>query len=255
VSLVVRDLAVQFGGVAALAGVSFDVAPGSITSLIGPNGAGKTTAFNAITGYLRPSRGRATFEAAQLIGRRPCDVARAGVVRTFQKTSVFPALSVFDNVMIGLHLCGRAGVGRILAGLPGVRREEARLAAEAAQTLDFVGLTARRDEPAGTLAAGEQRLVELAIALAARPRLLLLDEPAAGMSGTEKTAVAGLIQTVRERGITVLLVEHDMRMVMGISDTVIVLNYGRVIAEGRPAVVQRHPDVVRAYLGSRGAAG
>jgi branched-chain amino acid transport system ATP-binding protein len=254
VSLAVRDLAVQFGGVAALAGVSFDVAPGSITSLIGPNGAGKTTAFNTITGYLRPSRGRATFEATELIGRRPCDVARAGVVRTFQKTSVFPALSVLDNVMIGLHLRGTAGVGGILAGRPRVRREEARLAAEAARTIEFVGLTARRGEPAGALAYGEQRLVELAIALAARPRLLLLDEPAAGMTGSEKTAVAGLIHKVRESGITVLLVEHDMRMVMGISDTVIVLNYGRVIAEGPPAAVQRHPDVVRAYLGSTGAA-
>jgi branched-chain amino acid transport system ATP-binding protein len=250
--LVVDDLHVAFGGVTALAGVSFEVQPGTITSLIGPNGAGKTTAFNAITGYLRARRGRVTWDSAPLAGR-PCDIARRGVVRTFQKTSVFPTLTVLDNVRTGLHLRGRAGLWAVLAAARGVRAEEQRLAEAAAEILRFVGLDRRRDEIAGELPYGEQRLVELAIALAARPRLLLLDEPAAGMTGTEKERLIGMIRRVREQDVTVLLVEHDMRLVMGISETVIVLNHGRVIATGPPAAIQAHPDVIRAYLGSSDA--
>jgi len=249
-TLTVEDLAVEFGGVAALAGVSFTVRPGTITSLIGPNGAGKTTAFNAITGYLRPRRGRVAFDDQTLTHRRPCDIARRGVVRTFQKTSVFPALTVLDNVLIGLHLRAHAGFAAIVAGRRTVAAEEARLREEAATTIAFVGLEHRRADEAGRLAYGEQRLVELAVALAAQPRLLLLDEPGAGMTGVEKDRLVELIRGVRERGVTVLLVEHDMRLVMGISDTVIVLNHGRVIAEGPPAAIQTHPEVIRAYLGS-----
>jgi branched-chain amino acid transport system ATP-binding protein len=248
--LEVRDLAVQFGGVAALAGVSFAVQPGTVTSLIGPNGAGKTTAFNAITGFVRASRGRVTYEGAPLTGLRPSDIARRGVVRTFQKTSVFPSVSVAENVMIGLHLRGHAGVLAVLLARGDVRREEARLREEAGAIVEFVGLGHRRDEPASALPYGEQRLVELAVALAAQPRLLLLDEPAAGMTGAEKETVKALIRKIRERAVTVLLVEHDMRVVMGISDTVIVLNHGSVIAEGPPAAIQSHPDVIRAYLGA-----
>ncbi len=249
-TLAVEDLAVEFGGVAALAGVSFAVQPATITSLIGPNGAGKTTAFNAITGYLSPRRGRVTFGDEALTGRRPCDIARRGVVRTFQKTSVFPALAVLDNVLIGLHLRGRAGFAAIVAGRRAVAAEEARLRGEAEALIDFVGLSHRRADAAGSLPYGEQRLVELAVALAARPRLLLLDEPGAGMAGAEKERLVELIRRVREQGVTVLLVEHDMRLVMGVSDTVIVLNNGRVIAEGPPAAIQTHPEVIRAYLGS-----
>ena len=251
--LAVHDLAVRFGGVTALESVSFEVAPGSITSVIGPNGAGKTTAFNAITGYLRPTQGRITYDGVSLTGLRPASIARRGIVRTFQKTSVFPALSVEDNVLTGLHLRGTAGFFGVLAGRRRLVAEEHALAAEAAAILEFVGLTRRQREPASALPYGEQRLVELAIALAARPRLLLLDEPGAGMTGAEKIVVGGLIRRVREQGVTVLLVEHDMRMVMGISDTVIVLNGGRVIAAGAPAAIQVHPEVIRAYLG--GSAG
>jgi branched-chain amino acid transport system ATP-binding protein len=238
--------------VTALAGVSFVVRPPSITSLIGPNGAGKTTAFNAITGYLRANRGRVTWEGAPLAGR-PSDIARRGVVRTFQKTSVFPALSVLENVRTGLHLRGRAGVWSVLAGAGRVRAEEARLAETAREILAFVGLDRRRDEIAGELPYGEQRLVELAVALAARPRLLLLDEPAAGMTGAEKERLIGMIRRIRAADVTVLLVEHDMKLVMGVSETVIVLNHGRVIAAGAPASIQAHPDVIRAYLGSSSA--
>ncbi len=248
--LTVRDLAVRFGGVTALESVSFEVRPGSITSVIGPNGAGKTTAFNAITGYLRPTGGRVTYDGAPLTGLRPSAIARRGIVRTFQKTSVFPALSVEDNVLIGLHLRGTAGFFAVLAGRTRLMAEERALTADAAAIIDFVGLGHRRREAASALPYGEQRLVELAVALAARPRVLLLDEPGAGMSGSEKAVVSGLIRRVREQGVTVLLVEHDMRMVMGISDTVIALNGGRVIAEGAPAAIQAHPDVIRAYLGA-----
>ena len=249
-SLVVEDLGVDFGGVAALGGVSFEVRPGTITSLIGPNGAGKTTAFNAITGYLRPTRGRVTWEAQPITGRRPCDIARLGVVRTFQKTSVFPALSVLDNVLTGLHLRGGATWLDVLLGRARVGAEEARLRADAGEIIGFVGLEHRRDEAANGLPYGEQRLLELAIALAARPRVLLLDEPAAGMTGAEKARLMELIRRVREQDVTVFVVEHDMRLVMSVSDTVIVLNHGRVIAEGPPARIQSHPDVVRAYLGT-----
>ncbi len=249
-SLAVDDLAVDFGGVAALAGVSFAVRDATITSLIGPNGAGKTTAFNAITGYLRPARGRVTYEGHALTGRRPCDIAARGVVRTFQKTSVFPALTVADNVLTGLHLRGRAGLLGILAGRRAVRDEERRLREAVAEILEFVGLGRHAESLAADLPYGEQRLVELAVALAARPRMLLLDEPAAGMTSAEKERLVALIRRIRAQGVTVFVVEHDMRLVMGISDTVIVLNHGRVIAEGPPAAIQADPDVIRAYLGS-----
>jgi branched-chain amino acid transport system ATP-binding protein len=251
--LEVSDLRVEFGGVIALAGVSFRVQRGTITSLIGPNGAGKTTAFNAITGYLRPTRGRVAWDGAPLGGNRPCDIARRGVVRTFQRTSVFPALSVFDNVRTGLHLRGTAGLWSVLAGTSRVRAEEARLAAAADEVLAFIGLAHRRDERADALPYGEQRLVELAVAVAARPQLLLLDEPAAGMTGAEKERLIALIRKIRERDVTVLVVEHDMRLVMGLSEIVIVLNHGRVIAEGVPAEIRAHPEVIRAYLGSADA--
>ena len=249
-SLAVDDLAVDFGGVAALAGVSFAVRDATITSLIGPNGAGKTTAFNAITGYLRPARGRVTYEGHALTGRRPCDIAARGVVRTFQKTSVFPALTVADNVLTGLHLRGRAGLLGILAGGRAVRDEERRLRETVAEILEFVGLARHGASLAADLPYGEQRLVELAVALAARPRMLLLDEPAAGMTSAEKERLVALIRRIRAQGVTVFVVEHDMRLVMGVSDTVIVLNHGRVIAEGPPAAIQADPDVIRAYLGS-----
>jgi branched-chain amino acid transport system ATP-binding protein len=249
VALDVRDLAVRIGGLVALAGISFQVPLGAIVSLIGPNGAGKTTAFNVITGYMRANAGQVIFRGRDLAGLPPDRIAALGVVRTFQRTSLFAGCSVFDNVLTALHLRGRTGIVGALLRLPSLRREEAALRAETGEILDFIGLAGRANEIAANLAYGEQRLLGLAIALAAQPTLLLLDEPAAGLNPSETESFKQLVRRVRERGTTVLLVEHDMQMVMSISDEVVVLNQGHIIAAGSPAAVQGDPEVIRAYLG------
>jgi branched-chain amino acid transport system ATP-binding protein len=247
--LTVEHLVVHFGGLEALSEVSFAVHRGEIASLIGPNGAGKTTAFNVITGYLRPTRGVIRYQEHTLTGLRPHQIAALGVVRTFQKTSVFGGVSVFDNVLIGLHQRAQARPWEILLALPRVRHEEARLRKQAMEVLTFVRLAHRREELGSALPYGEQRLLEVAVAMAAHPSLLLLDEPVSGMNPSETASFMDLVGKIRARGVTILLVEHDMRMVMGVSDRVVVLNQGQIIASGAPADIQRHPEVIRAYLG------
>ncbi|MGQ9366118.1 ABC transporter ATP-binding protein [Azospirillum sp. ST 5-10] len=248
-ALEVRDVAVHFSGLIAIARMSFQVPEGKIVSLIGPNGAGKTTAFNVITGFLKPTGGSVLFHGTDLTRLPPERIAALGVVRTFQRTSIFAGCTVFENVLTGLHRRGRTETWAALLRLPRVRAEEARLRDAVAEILDFVGLSQRAGDPAGGLSYGEQRLLGIAIALAADPRLLLLDEPAAGLNPSETEAFMGVVQRIRRRGVTVLLVEHDMRMVMTISDLVVVLNHGRIIAEGPPDAIRNDPEVIRAYLG------
>jgi len=250
--LSVLDLAVYFGGLVAISRLSFDVHEGRVTSLIGPNGAGKTTAFNAITGFLAPTKGTVHYRGELLNGLKPNQIAAQGVIRTFQKTSVFEGISVFDNVMIGLHRQGRCRPWEILLGLGRVKREEEALREKAWGVLEFVGLADYAPALGNALPYGKQRLLEVAVALAAKPALLLLDEPVSGMNPSESADFMRMVDKIRERGITILLVEHDMKVVMEVSDSVVVLNQGEVIAEGPPEVVQNDEEVIQAYLGHGG---
>ena len=245
--LEVRNLSKRFGGLIAVNQVSFGVSQGDIHGLIGPNGAGKSTTFKIIAGFLSPTEGDVLLRNQNINGRKPSTIAFAGIARTFQETTLFLELSVYDNVLIGLHKQAKTN---LVSAILGLDRERQRAAAAAAlDVIEFMGLTERQNQLAGELPIGLQRTLAVAIALASRPSVLLMDEPFAGMNPEETRHMMDLTQKVRESGVTIVLVEHNMKAVMGLCDRLTVLNFGSVLADGTPQSVRENPEVVQAYLG------
>jgi branched-chain amino acid transport system ATP-binding protein len=247
--LELSNVSKRFGGLSAVSGVSFSVREGEVLGLIGPNGAGKTTLFNLITSAFPSSGGSIRFRGESLEHMKPHAIARRGISRTFQNIRLFAQMTARENIMVGRHARSRAGIWRSVLRTRGQRAEEARIREKTDELLDLMGLAGSEELPAGKLPYGHQRRLEIARALAAEPRLLLLDEPAAGMNEKETREIRQLIRTIRGLGVTVLLIEHDMSLVMKVCDRLVVLNFGLKIAEGTPEEVRGNPDVVEAYLG------
>jgi branched-chain amino acid transport system ATP-binding protein len=247
-----KDATMVFGGLTAVDSVNLYIDPGEIVALIGPNGAGKTTFFNMMTGLYTPTKGSIEFEGRALAGLKPHRIAALGISRTFQNVRLFAGLSALENVMVGRTVRTRSGAFGATLRTPGFQREERAIQAEAEKWLEFCGLTDRANRPAGSLPYGEQRRLEIARALATDPKLICLDEPAAGMNPHESDELNQVITEIRRHQVTVLLIEHDMKVVMNLAERIYVLDFGKLIATGTPAEIQAHPAVIQAYLG-RGA--